>query len=187
MGLSRQASSDVSPRLIIIGLAGALTALGIGAYGKVHDPSGESIFTLFFTATLNMKAWLATAAAALGLFQLLSALRMYGKINIPRSTPSWLGTVHRVTGAAAFLLTIPVAYHCLWSLGFQQNGTRQTLHSLAGCFFYGAFVSKIVAVNSKKLPGWVLPVVGGTLFAALMVVWLTSALWFFRTVGFPEI
>jgi hypothetical protein len=33
------------------------------------------------------------------------------------------------------------------------------------------------------MPGWTLPVVGGTVFALLILVWLTSSLWFFRTIG----
>jgi hypothetical protein len=31
-----------------------------------------------------------------------------------------------------------------------------------------------------------LPVAGGMLFTGLVVVWLTSALWFFREFGFPS-
>jgi hypothetical protein len=32
----------------------------------------------------------------------------------------------------------------------------------------------------------VLPLAGGTVFALLVALWLTSSLWFFDTVGFPE-
>jgi hypothetical protein len=38
-------------------------------------------------------------------------------------------------------------------------------------------------VRLHRFPGWVLPIAGGLLFAALLGVWHTSALWFFRTVG----
>jgi hypothetical protein len=41
-------------------------------------------------------------------------------IRFPRVRPAWLGTAHRLTGTLAFLLTLPVAYHCLWALGFQD-------------------------------------------------------------------
>ena len=33
------------------------------------------------------------------------------------------------------------------------------------------------------MPGWALPVVGGVLFTVLVLIWLTSSWWFFRTIG----
>jgi Family of unknown function (DUF6529) len=38
-------------------------------------------------------------------------------------------------------------------------------------------------VRLHRFPVWVLPTAGGLLFAVLMAVWYTSALWFFRLVG----
>ena len=91
---------------------------------------------------------------------------------------------HRLSGTLAFLLTIPVAYHCLWALGFQyQEGTRILVHGVAGCFFFGALATKVLTVNSRRMPKWALPVMGGALFTALVVIWASSALWFFRTQG----
>ena len=43
-------------------LAGALVALSLGIYGRAHDPTGDSLVTMFFTQTITLKAWLATAA-----------------------------------------------------------------------------------------------------------------------------
>jgi hypothetical protein len=163
--------------------AGAAVALSLGIYGKVHDPTGGSLVSLFFTATIHLKVWFATAAIALAIFQLATALRMYGKLGRRRG-PSWISRAHRISGVAAFWLTIPVAYHCLWSLGFQlHSGTRIWAHGVAGCFFFGALTSKVVIVRSPRMPNWVLPVAGGAVFTALVVVWSTSALWFFRTQG----
>ena len=59
------------------------------------------------------------------------------------------------------------------------------IHSLVGCAFYGAFASKIIAVRDHGLPGWVLPVVGGTVFTLLVGVWWTSSFWFFTNIEFP--
>ena len=177
----------VPPRgkVVVILLAGAAVAVSLGVYARVHDPSGLSLVTLFFTATINLKVWLATGAFALALFQLVSALRLYGKIGSGRP-PRWLGRAHRASGTGAFLLSIPVAYHCLWALGFQSvTETRVLIHGLAGCFFYGALMSKVLIVRSRRLPGWTLPVVGGSLFTALTVIWLTSSFWFFTTQEFP--
>ena len=166
-------------------LLGAAAAIALGVYGSVHDPTGRSLVTVLFTETINAKVWLATIAVTLGLFQLGSALRIYGKIG---SAPAsgWLTKAHRTTGTAAFLVTIPVAYHCLWALGFEtEAGVRVLAHSLLGCLFYGALVTKIVFVRSKSTPGWGLPLAGGTLFAVLTGIWVTSSLWFFTNVEFP--
>lgn len=177
------------PRLLVALLAGAALSVALGIYGRVHDPTGHALFTLFFTKTLNLKAWFATIATALALVQILSAMRIYGKIRVPATAPAWLGDFHRLCGTLAFLFSLPVAFHCLWSLGFKANASqsRVFVHSLLGCFFYGAFAAKMVIVRSKGLPGWALPLAGGTLFAALVGIWFTSSFWFFRTVGFPAI
>jgi hypothetical protein len=175
-------------KLIGIALVGAGVAVALGVYGNVHDPTGRSVLGdgLFFSATLNMKAWLATIALLLALFQVLSAMWIYGRLPALSVAPAWVTPLHKVSGTLAFLVSLPVAYHCLWALGFQDSTTRVLIHSLAGCFFYGAFVAKVVVVESTRLPGLALPVAGGTVFAALVAIWLTSSFWFFDNFGFPE-
>jgi hypothetical protein len=189
MAVQASAPGPAVPRMVGIALIGAAVAVALGVYGSVHDPTGEALFTLFFSATLNMKAWLASVVLLLALFQIFSAARLYGKISVPRNVPSWLGQAHRLSGTLAFLVSLPVAYHCLWSLGFETHldQTRRFVHSVAGCFFYGAFAAKVLVVRSRRLPAWALPAAGGALFTTVVVIWLTSALWFFRTIGFPEI
>jgi hypothetical protein len=61
------------------------------------------------------------------------------------------------------------------------------IHSLLGCLFYGAFAVKVVVVRSHNLPGIALPLAGGAVFALLIGVWLTSALWFISNNGFPPL
>jgi hypothetical protein len=68
-------------------------------------------------------------------------------------------------------------------LGFQYGEPRVLIHSLLGCFFYGAFVVKMLALTRKSAPSWLLPVAGGAVFTGLIGLWLTSALWFFTTFG----
>ena len=178
------ARSGAVPLAAIIA-AGSAVSLALGVYGSVHDPTGESLVTLFFTATINAKVWLGTIALALAVFQLGSALKIYGKLG-SGSGPRWLGPAHRASGTAAFLISIPVAYHCLWALGFQSGeGSRILAHSLLGCAFYGAFVAKVLFVRANSLPGWALPVAGGTVFTILVGIWLTSSFWFFTTIEFP--
>jgi hypothetical protein len=174
-----------SNRLAVALVVGSGVAIALGVYGRVHDPTQHALFTLFFTNTIRMKAWLATVVVVLAVVQILSALRLYGKIKVPRRAPSWLGDFHRLMGTLAFIVSIPVAFHCLWSLGFKSDlgNARTVIHSVLGCAFYGAIATKVIVVRSPKLPDRVLPVVGGTVFAILVGLWLSSSLWFFRTVG----
>jgi Family of unknown function (DUF6529) len=169
--------------LLVAAAAGAAVSLAVGTYGRVHQPTGEAITTLGFPTMLSMKAWFATGAAALGVGQLLSALWLWGRLPFAGAAPSWLGGVHRWSGTAAFVLTLPVAYHCLWALGFQDTSARVLAHSVLGCAFYGVFATKMLVLRSRRLPGWTLPTAGGLLVAVLTGLWLTSSLWFFTNVG----
>ncbi|MEO1060823.1 MAG: DUF6529 family protein [Actinomycetota bacterium] len=179
-------ASSIAPLLAVIAV-GAAIAVSLGVYGRVHEPTGDTIATFGFPAVLPMKAWFATGAAALALAQLASAMWMYGRLPGAPSAPAWVGPVHRWSGTAAFLLTLPVAYHCLWALGFQDTDTRVLVHSILGCAFYGAFATKLLSLRVHRLPGMTLPVVGGSLVALLVGLWWTSSWWFFTNVGFPGV
>lgn len=161
---------------------GALVTVGLGAFGMVHEPRFFSVNVAGFSSGTAVKSWLATLAVALGLFQLASAFAMYRMIPEGRA-PAWLGAAHVWAGRLAVLVSVPVAVHCLYALGFQGADTRVLLHSLFGCFFYGIFVTKMLLLTRKGLPGWVIPIAGGLLFFGLIYVWVTSAWWFFNTTG----
>lgn len=176
----------VSRRLLVIGLVGAAVALTLGIYADAHTPSSDLTITLGFPNTLTMKVWLTTIALCFAVAQLLSALWMYGRLPLG-AAPSWLGTAHRISGRLAFLLTLPVAYQCLYQLGFQHHSARVLLHSVLGCLFYGAFTAKVLIVRSPRLPARVLPLVGGLLFVLLVYIWLLSALWYIAQFGFPSL
>ena len=181
-----------APPLALVGiaLAGAAVSVALGVYGNDHTPTGYSILGdgLFFSGTLNMKVWLATIAVTFALFQIFSAFWMYGRLPGPTEVPSWVPTAHRISGLLAFLVSLPVAYHCLWALGFhfKDAPTRVAAHSLLGCAFYGAFTTKMLLLRVKSLPGAVIPIAGGLTFSILVAIWLTSSLWFFQNIGFPE-
>jgi Family of unknown function (DUF6529) len=179
------ATRPAGTRLLGALALGAAVAVALGVYGNVHDPSQELVFTLFFSSTISMKVWFATLAVAFAVVQVTTALWVYGKLGV--SAPDWAGTVHRISGRLAFLSTLPVAYHCLWSLGFQDTDTRVLAHSILGCAFYGAFATKVTIVRSRGLPGWALPVAGGLTFAVLVAAWYTSAVWFIGDQGWPDI
>jgi hypothetical protein len=169
-------------RLFVPLLIGAGVCVTLGVYGRLHHPTGYAVNIAGFSSPLAVKVWLATGATVLALAQLASALVMYGKV--PRiAAPPWIGTFHRWSGRVAFLLTVPVAVHCLYALGFQGYSVRVLVHSLLGCLFFGVFTVKMLVLTKRGLAGWVLPLFGGLVLTALVGLWLTSALWFFTTVG----
>jgi hypothetical protein len=178
----RISTSKSGAGVLIAVVLGALVAVALGAFGKLHEPQYFSISVAGFSSGLAVKAWLSTVAIVLALFQLASAFAMYRLIPGGKA-PSWIGTAHVWSGRLAVLVSVPVAVHCLYALGFETYDNRVLFHSLFGCFFYGAFVTKMVLLTRKGLRGWVIPVAGGLVFFGLVYVWLTSALWFFDTNG----
>ena len=168
--------------LVIPALIGCVVALTIGLYAKLHHATGIAVSIAGFSSPGSVKAWLATVAAVLALVQVGSALVMYGKV--PRvSAPSWIGGLHKWSGRIAFVASVPVAVHCVYALGFADYSTRVLIHSVLGCLFFGAFTVKMLVLPKRGVPGWVLPVLGAVVFAALILIWFTSAYWFFSTFG----
>jgi hypothetical protein len=169
-------------RLFVPLAIGIGVSVALGVYGNLHAPSGIAVSIRGFSGPQTVKVWLATGAFTLALVQLVSALVMYGKIPGVRG-PSWIGGLHRWSGRLAFAFTLPVAVHCLYALGFATYDARTLTHSLAGCFFFGAFTVKMLILPRRGVPGWALPLFGGFVFTALTVLWLTSSFWFFTTIG----
>lgn len=166
-------------------LLGCAVALALGVYAKAHDPALRPLWLFGFSGMLQLKTWLATAALALVLVQLATALWMWGRLPGAGPAPGWVAPVHRWSGSVAFVVLVPVALHCLWSLGFVTTTARTLTHSLAGCAFYGAYAAKMLGLRLRGLPGWTLPVLGGLVFSLLVLLWLTSALWFFTRSALP--
>jgi Family of unknown function (DUF6529) len=158
----------------------ALITLTVGLVARqtIREPYSTPFFNLFFSDTLHMKAWLVTAAVILACSQLLTAARIYEVLRFPPKGRLY-HSVHRWSGRAAILLTLPVAYHCVFLLGFGTHSPRVLIHSLLGSALYGAVVAKVLIVRSSRFAHWVLPVAGALLFSILLGLWLTSALWFF--------
>jgi plastocyanin len=142
-----------------------------------------SLFGQSAADTFSLKSWLASGVLALAAFQLYSALWIYGRL--PGRKPRWLGLAHHVSGYAAIVLSLPIGYHCLRAYGFRDFDRRTTVHSIAGCFFYGAFAAKVIVVRSRRLPRWALPVAGGTMVTLVVVLWYSAALWYFNDFDSP--
>lgn len=185
--MSATAFEDTRSRwgLAWVGLTALVVAGVLAAYAQAHPGDGQELFTLGFSGMLPMKAWLTTAATLLLLVQLVTALWMYGRLPGRSAAPPWASMLHRWSGASAFVLTLPVMFHCVWSLGFATDTTRTLVHSIAGCALYGAFAAKMLALRLRGLPGWLLPLLGGLVMACLLTLWFGAALWYFTRDGVP--
>ena len=165
----------IGPVLVAFAL-GTLAAVALGVYGRLHPPTGQAINLAGFASGIAAKAFLTTVAIVLAVVQTVTALAMFGRIRL---TGAWVGPVHRWSGRLAVAVTVPVAVHCLYALGFQTYDTRTLLHSLFGCFFYGAFVVKMLVLTRDDSPKWALPLLGGLVLTGLTALWMTAALWFY--------
>jgi plastocyanin len=169
--------------LVPLGAALAVTGVVYLLTQVITPDINTSLFGESATQTFKLKSWLASGVLALAAFQLYSALWIYARL--PWRKPAWLGRAHRASGYAAILLSLPIAYHCLRAYGFRDFDRRTTVHSIVGCFFYGAFAAKVIVVRWRRLPGWALPVAGGTMLTLVVVLWYSAALWYFNDFDSP--
>jgi hypothetical protein len=187
--LDRGAAEDTvrgRRRLILIVVAGTLVTAALAVFGLDHTRDYSlGFFGSSGTDSLRLKSEIATGLLGLGLFQLFLALWILGWLPGMGTAARPIGRVHRAVGMVLFLVTLPVAVHCMFAYGVKMSSARATVHSLARCFFYGAFVAKILVVRSRTLPGWALPISGGLLVLTIGVLWYSSALWFFNGYHLP--
>jgi hypothetical protein len=180
--------SDARPaagRLAWTGLLAVGIAAAIYLAGRLHQPDYSR--AMFGLDAFEVKSALSTIAIGLAVVQVLLALWIYRRLPGAGAPPRQVRLTHRVIGFVLFALTVPIAVHCIVAYGVQLTSVRVAIHSIAGCFFYGAFAAKVLLVHSRRLPGWVLPVAGGTLAILLGVLWYTSALWFYNGEHLPHL
>ena len=144
----------------------------------------SDLVTTVFSSTIAAKAWLATIVIILALVPVATAARLWGRFRFLPVRGPVVATLHRWSGRCAFVVSLPVFFHCVTILGFQTPDARVAVHSIAGTFLYGVFAAKILILRDRELPGWALPVAGATLASTLGILWLTSAFWYFTSVRF---
>jgi hypothetical protein len=173
-------------RLVLAAGLAVVVAVAVYAVGRSVTPHySMGLFGRSGITGIRLKALLATGILGLAVAQLGSALWMYRRLPGAGAAPRWLPVLHRLGGAAAVLLSLPVAVHCVLTYGVELSSPRVAAHSLAGCFFYGAFAAKLLIVRSRRLPGWALPVAGGVLVTLIVVLWYSAALWYFAGFRLP--
>ena len=145
---SEAAPTRIGPVLVAFAI-GTLAAVALGVYGRLHAPTGQAVNLAGFSSGLAVKSFLTSVAMVFAVVQTVTALALFERIRL---TGTWEGAVHRWAGRIAVAVTVPVAVHCLYALGFQSYDTRTLLHSLFGCFFYGAFVVKTLFLTRDDSP-----------------------------------
>ncbi len=178
----------LAARLAGIGLVAAGVAGALYVAGRLLTPDATSaLFGQAGLGAVRLKSTLASIALGVAGLQVLLGAWMYRKLPLAGSPPRPVPRTHRITGFALFAFTVPIAAHCLITYGVQLTSPRVAVHSLAGCFFFGAFAAKVLLVHSRRLPGWALPAAGGTLAVLAAVLWYTSALWYYNGYQLPAI
>jgi uncharacterized protein DUF6529 len=185
-GPANRPTRTATVRVAVIGLIGAAVAVVLYIIGVVHTPDYTlGLFGATGLGVYRVKSALATVALGLAVVQVLLALWIYRKLPLAGRAPKPIGMTHRLIGFIAVLVTLPVAIHCFMAYGVVLTDARIMIHSIAGCVFYGAFVAKVLLVQSKKLPGWALPVAGGLLALLIALLWYTSAVWYYNGYRLP--
>ena len=123
------------------------------------------MFLVGFTGMLQLKAWLATAALVLVVVSGHRAVAV-GTAAGSAGTPRLARTGAPVERRRRLRLSVPVAVHCVWSLGFVTSTPRVLAHSALGCAFYGAYAAKMLGLRLRGTPRWLIPVLGGTMFTS---------------------
>src|SRR5215217_9778946 len=94
---SEQSPTRIGPLLIAFAI-GALAAIGLGVYGRLHTPTGQAVNLAGFSSGLAVKSFLATIAMVLAVVQTVTAMALFGRISL---TGDWVGPVHRWSGRLA--------------------------------------------------------------------------------------
>ncbi|MEA2248479.1 MAG: hypothetical protein QOH46_3008 [Solirubrobacteraceae bacterium] len=120
----------------------------------------------------EVKVVLASAAAALAVYQLVLIAIGYGKLR-PRAltagTASW---THRASGDAILVIVAVVSLFCLGYFGLDDDGA---VHAITGAALMLVLAVKIAVIRWWHGLGRFLPALGTLVFVLLAVTWFTSA------------
>ena len=124
-------------------VAGAAAALALGAYSVLHDPTGRDFLLYGFDSAASWKSALTLIVAVLFVAQAALAFKLAGLFGLRAATRGWLADFRRLILTLAVGFSVPVAFHCLWVLGFRSDSLAVSLHSILGCVAYGCVVAAL--------------------------------------------
>jgi uncharacterized protein DUF6529 len=135
-------------------------------------PMEQLINDLTFGNPYEVKAVLASVAAALAIYQLVLISVGYGKVRPPFLASRTASFTHRASGDVIAVLVAIVAVACLAHFGFDDDGG---LHMVTGFALLVVLAFKIAVIRWWHGLGRLLPVLGTCVFVLLALTWFTSA------------
>lgn len=120
----------------------------------------------------EVKVVLASVVAALAIYQLVLIAIGYGRVRPPflRARPA--ARAHRAIGDMLAALIVVVAVMCLAVYGWDDDGGA---HAVLGAVLLGVLAFKVAVVRRGGRLGRLLPLLGTSVFALLLLTWLASA------------
>jgi Family of unknown function (DUF6529) len=132
----------------------------------------QLIDDLTFGNVYEVKAVLASVAAALAVYQLVLIAVGYGKLRPRFLTSPTASLTHRASGDVIVVLVVVVALACLAHFGVDDHGR---LHQITGAALLAVLALKVAVIRWWHGLGRLLPVLGTCVFVLLALTWLTSA------------
>jgi hypothetical protein len=132
----------------------------------------QLIDDLTFGNVYEVKAVLASVAAALAIYQLVLISVGYGKVRPPFLGSRIASFTHRASGDVIVVLVVVVALACLAHFGFDDDGG---LHMVTGFALLVVLGFKIAVIRWWHGLGRLLPILGTCVFVLLALTWFTSA------------
>lgn len=126
-------------------LVGATVGAGLAIYATVHEPTGRGLVFVESASVDTAKIVLSALAVALMLAQVACGALAARQ---PDGAARQLGDLQRVFAAGGFALSLPVVFHCVWALGWPDDGVRSTAHAALGCVAYGSYLVHALGVRS---------------------------------------
>jgi len=134
--------------------------------------------------TYHQKSLLATVLLVIAFIQLAVIAMALGKVGSfsPESRRKLI-LFHHFEGYAGLLVALWVAYNCVFNIAHKSGAPRVVIHMLMGITVIGLITSKIVISWGLKRYYMRLPFLGGMLFTAITILWVTGAGWYFYEYG----
>ena len=118
----------------------------------VHEPTGRDFVLYGFESAAGWKNALTLVVAVLLVAQAALAFKLAGLFGLRAASRPWLLELRRLIATLAVGLSLPVAFHCVWVLGFGSDSSAITLHSILGCIAYGCVVAALWPDHRKRAP-----------------------------------
>ena len=133
-------------------VAGAAVALPLGVYSVLHQPTGRDFALYGFESAAAWKNALTLVVALLLVAQAALSFKLAGLFGLRATTRPWLSELRRLLATLAVGFSLPVAFHCVWVLGFGTTLPFHVLHSIPGCIAYGCVAAAVWPDHRRRSP-----------------------------------